>query len=187
MDGRPRHLPRCALLAPEEPPRAHHQHNGHDEEDEDERDFRQDQNAEGVKLGNDHGGEKCAGDAAEPADHHDHEHFDDDPQVHVVACGLARQLQRSAQRGKKNAERKHAGEQPFLIDAERGDHVAVLRRGADEDAPAGAMEEKPQNGEHRGAEGDQEQFVARHCLPENLHRAFEPGRARPDQIDRPPN
>ena len=44
---------------------------------------------------------------------------------------IARDLQGASERRQKYADRKHAGEQPFLIDAERRHHVAVLRRGAD--------------------------------------------------------
>ena len=57
---------------------------------------------------------------------------------------VARDLQRAAERGEKDAEREHAGEQPFLIDAERRHHVAVLRRGAHQHAPARALEQQPQ-------------------------------------------
>jgi hypothetical protein len=69
---------------------------------------------------------------------------DDDAQVHLMVHGLARQLQRAAERGEKDAERKDAGEQPFLIDAEGRDHLAVLGRGAHQHAPARAVEQQPQ-------------------------------------------
>jgi len=82
----------------------------------------------------------AANDAAEPADDNDHEHVDNDAQIQRVMHGVARDLQRAAKGCEKDAEREHAGEQPFLIDAERGDHVAVLRRGAHQHAPAGALE-----------------------------------------------
>ena len=36
---------------------------------------------------------------------------------------------------------EHGGEEARLVDAERRDHLAVLRRGADQDAPARAVEE----------------------------------------------
>ena len=96
--------------------------------------------------------------------------------------GIARNLQRAAERCEKDAEREHAGEQPFLIDAERRHHVAVLRRRAHQHAPARALEQQPEPAEHDRAEPDQEQIVARDILAEEIDRALEAGRAAAEQI-----
>ena len=50
-----------------------HQHDRHHQEDQHQRDLREDQDAEGVDDADQHRGEIGAGDAAEPADHHDDE------------------------------------------------------------------------------------------------------------------
>ena len=103
--------------------------------------FGKDQDAERVQFRHQHGGDEGADDAAEAADHHHHEHVDDDAQVERVMHRVARDLQRAAECREKYPEREHAGEQPFLIDAERRHHVAVLGRGAHQHAPAGALEQ----------------------------------------------
>ena len=101
--------------------------------------------------------------------------------------GIARDLQRAAERGEKDAECEHAGEQPFLIDTECGHHVAVLRRRAHQNAPAGALEQQPENAEHDRAERDQEQIIARDVLAEEIDRAPETRRATAEQIARAPD
>ena len=100
---------------------------------------------------------------------------------------ITRNLQRAAERGEENAEREHAGKQPFLVDAERGDHVAVLRRRAHQHAPAGAVKQQPQRAEHHRAEHDQQDIVGRHRLAEQVERAAQAGRATPEQIVRAPD
>ena len=100
---------------------------------------------------------------------------------------IARNLQRAAEGCEKDAERKHAGEQPFLIDAERRHHVAVLRRRAHQNAPARALEQQPEPAEHDRTEPDQEQVVARDILAEEIDRALEAGRAAAEQIVGPPD
>ena len=149
--------------------------------------FGKDENAEGVEFGDQHGGDEGADDAAEPADHHHHEHVDDDAQIQRVMHRVARDLQRAAERCEKDAERKHAGEQPFLIDAERRHHVAVLRRRAHQHAPARALEQQPEPAEHDRTERDQEQVIARDVLAEEIDRALEARRAAAEQIVRPPD
>ena len=101
--------------------------------------------------------------------------------------GIARDLQRAAEGREKDAKRKHAGEQPFLIDAERRHHVAVLRRRAHQHAPARALEQQPEHAEHDRTERDQEQIVARDVLAEEIDRALEAGRAAAEQIVRSPD
>ena len=101
--------------------------------------------------------------------------------------GIARNLQRAAKRREEDAERKHASEQPFLIDAQRRHHVAVLGRGAHQHAPSRALEHQPENAEHDGPEHDQEQVVARDVLAKETDRALEPRRTRADQVARSPS
>ncbi|MGY4470556.1 hypothetical protein ACVWWK_006265 [Bradyrhizobium sp. LB9.1b] len=96
--------------------------------------------------------------------------------------GIARDLERTTHRSEENADCKHAREQPFLIDAERCDHIAVLRRRAYQHAPACALEQKPENAEHHRAEHDQEQIIARDVLAEEINRPPEAGRAAADEI-----
>ncbi len=101
--------------------------------------------------------------------------------------GISRDLQRAAEAGEEDADREYAGEQPFLIDAECCDHVAVLRRRAHQDAPARALEQQPQNAQHGRAEHDQEQIIARDVLAEEVDRTLEARRAAAELIARPPD
>ena len=101
--------------------------------------------------------------------------------------GVPRDLQCAAEGCEKDAEREHAGEQPFLIDAERRHHVAVLRRGAHQHAPARALEQQPEPAEHDWTKRNQEQIVARDILAEEIDRAPEAGRAAAEQIVRSPD
>ena len=187
IDGQPRRAARRRFRLAEQAPWPHDQHRGHHQEHQDDGNLRKDQNAERVQFRHQHRRDKGADDAAEAADHHDHEHVDDDAQVHGVMHGVARNLQRAAERREKDAEREHAGEQPFLIDAERRHHVAILGRGADQHAPARALEQQPQQPEHDRTERDQEQIVARNILAEEIDRALESRRAAAQQIARPPD
>ena len=59
----------------------------------------------------------------------------------TVVSGTPRHLQRAREPRQERAQHEDAGEQPRLVHAERGDHLAVLRRGADQHAPARAVEE----------------------------------------------
>ena len=101
--------------------------------------------------------------------------------------GVARDLQRAAEGCEKYPEREHAGEQPFLIDAECCHHVAVLGRGANQHAPAGALEQQPQQSQHDRTERDEKEIVGRNVLAEELDRALEPRRAAAEQIVRSPD
>ena len=87
-----------------------------------------------------HGGEIGAGDRAHAADHDDDEGVADGGQVHREIGRLARHLQRAAEAGERGAEREHGGEQHRLVDAERADHFAVLRRRAHQGAEARARQ-----------------------------------------------
>jgi hypothetical protein len=88
--------------------------------------------------------------------------------------------------GEQRAECEHCSEQPRLVDAQRADHLAVLRGRADQRAPARARQQQPQEAEHRGSDHDQQQVVAGELPPEDLHRAREPRRARAEHVFRPP-
>ena len=65
--------------------------------------------------------------------------------------GDARDLQRAAEPGEEGAEKQRAGEQHRLVDAERRHHVAILRRGAHQDAETRPAQQKPDEPEHHGA------------------------------------
>ena len=69
---------------------------------------------------------------------------------------VTRYLQSTAECREKDAKRENAGEQPLLIDAERGHHIAVLRCRAHQHAPACAAKQQPEHAENNRAENDQE-------------------------------
>ena len=142
--------------------------------------------AQRLDLGDDDGGEIGAGDRAHAADHDDDEGVADDDQIGGEIGRLARDLQRAAEAGERRAEREHGGEQHRLIDAERADHLAVLRRGADQPAEARARQREMQRQQHQRADDDQEQIVARQPAAEDFDRAAQARRARPEQILRSP-
>jgi len=98
----------------------------------------------------------------------------------VQAGRLAGQLQGAAEPGEQRAEGEDAAEQHRLVDAERGDHLAVLRCGAHQYAPAGAMEQQPEGEQDERAGGDEQQFILRETLTEYGDGAAEAGRARPE-------
>ncbi len=88
---------RQRLRAAEQPMGPDHQHDRHEQEHDHQRDLRKDQDAEGLKLPDQHRRQKRAADAAHAADHDDDEGFDDDVDVHVQIDRLARDLQSAAQ------------------------------------------------------------------------------------------
>ncbi len=142
--------------------------------------------AEGGELADQERREERAEHAAHAADHDHDEGVGDDPQVHVVGDRVARQLERAAQGSEAGAEREHRGEQPGLVDAERADHLAVLGRGAHQDAPAGVPEQRVERAQHQRPERDQHQLVLGKALAEDRDPAVEAGGARPDQVLGPP-
>ena len=96
---------------------------------------------------------------------------------------LARHLQRAAEAGQEGAEREHDGEQQGLIDAERAHHLAILRGGADQAAEPGLGQHRDEGSSSTtGPIDDQEQVVARKVAAEDLDRAAQAGRARPEQV-----
>ena len=187
VDGQPGRAACGGFRLAEQAPGPHDQHGGHHQEYQDDGDLRKDQNAERVQFGNQHRRDEGTDNAAEPADHHDNENIDDDPQIHGVMHRIARDLQRTAERREKNPDRKHAGEQPFLIDPERGHHVAILRRGADQHAPPRSLEQQPQQAKHQRTKRDQEEVVGRNVLAEEINRALESRGAAAQQIARSPD
>src|SRR5262245_46238239 len=96
-----------------------------------------DPNAQRLHLGDDDGCEEGAGDRTHAADHDDDKGVADHDQIEPEIGGLTRHLQRAAEAGEEGAEHEHHGEQHGLVDAERADHLAVLRGGADQPAEAG--------------------------------------------------
>ena len=143
--------PRGRFRAAEQSPGPHDQHDRHHQEDEDDRNLREDEDTEGVELGDDDRREEGALHAAEPADHDDNQRFRDHLHVHRVAGGLARQFERAAEAREKDAEREDAGEEPFLVDAERRHHFAILSRGAHQHAPGRAVEDDQMQARTSGA------------------------------------
>ncbi len=134
-----------------------------------------------------HGGEIGAGDAAEPADDDHDEGLRDHRQVHVQRHRLARQLQRATQAGEHRTEGEDRGEEQALVDAERADHLAVLRRGPHQRAPARLLEQKPQDQKHHRPDRDEEQLIGREAVAEDHDEALEAGRTRADLVLRPPD
>ena len=164
-----------------------HEDDGHHQEDQHQRDLREDQDAEGVDDADQHGGEIGAGDAAEPADDHDDEGLRDHREVHVQVHRLARELQRAAERGEAGAEGEDRGEEQALVDAERADHLAVLRRGPHQRAPARLLEQEPEQAEHDRPDHDQEELIGREAAAHQHDKALEAGRARAELVLRPPD
>ncbi len=95
---------------------------------------------------------------------------------------VARRFERAAEASEQRAEREDAGEQPFLIDAERGDHVPVLRRRAHQHAPAGAMQDEPKKPEHDRTQNDQKEIVRGKPLSDHHDRARKSRSARREQV-----
>ena len=183
---RPGH-PGRRLHPAEQPVGTDDQHDGHDHEDEHQRHRRQHQDPERVEFGYDQRRHEGPADAAEAADDHHDEGLDDDRQVHRVGYGITRDLQRAAEGREEDAEGENAGKQPFLVDAERRHHLAVLRGGPHEDAEPGAVEQQIDQAEDERAEPDEEQIVGRDHLAEDVDRALQARRPRADEVVRPPD
>jgi hypothetical protein len=145
-----------------------------------------DADAERLDLGDEHSGQVSTGDRAHAADHDDHESVADHGEVHQQVGRLARDLQCAAEPGEEGAEREHGGEQDSLVDAERADHLAVLRGGAHQPAEPRLGERDVKDREHDRAERDEQEVVARKTAAEDLDRAAQAGRARAEQVLRSP-
>ena len=135
----------------------------------------QDENAVGIQHADEERGEEGAPHRSHTADHHHHEGLDDDRGVHDGRQREAGHLQGPAQPRQERTQDEDAREEAPLIDAERGDHLAVLRRGTDQHAPARAVEEHPQGERHQRTEADDREIVGRKELTRYGHRAREPG------------
>ena len=91
-------------------------------------------------------------------------------------------MQGAAQTGQKGTQRKHRREQPGLVDAQRADHVTVLRGGAHQRAPARLSQQQPQQTQHHRARHNQKEVIRRKLPTQNRHRTGESGRAGPEQF-----
>ena len=120
------------------------------------------------------------------ADHNDHEGGTDGIEIEFEARWLAGQLQRAAQTGERRAQRKHGRKQPRLVDPERGDHLAILRRRAHQRAEARAGQRQPHRTQHDRAGSDQHEVIGREVAPKNADGAREARGARPEELLRPP-
>ena len=84
--------------------------------------------------------------------------------------------------GQEGAEREHRGEEPALVHAEGADHLAILRGGAHEQAPARLRQHQPEQAEHDRADDDREQVVAREALAEDADGAGHARCARAEDV-----
>ena len=166
--------------------RAQHQDGSHHQEHQHQGDLRQQHDAEGLQHADQQGGQEGAAEAAHAADHDDHEGVGDNGQVHVEVGGALRQGQGAAEAGEPGAEREDRGVEHALIHAEGGEHVAVLGCRADQEAPAGAVEQEQQQAQYGGADGDQHGVVEREAQAGDLDRAAQPGGAGDREVDRAP-
>jgi hypothetical protein len=179
----PRSAARFGERPAEQPPRTQHEHDRHDDELGDQRDLGvAEADAEGLDLADEQRSEKRAGDRAHAADHHHDECIGDHGEIDLEIGRLARDGERATQPGKRGAERKDDGEEPALIDPERADHLAVLGRGADQDAEAGSLEQDMKEGKHRRTERDEEQVVLRKLPTGDGDRAGESRRTRAEHV-----
>jgi hypothetical protein len=167
-----------SLRPAEEPIGADDEDDRHEQEDEHQRDLGEDQDAERLELADDERGEKGSRHAAHAADDGDDKSLGDDVEVHARGRGRLRDLQGAAEPGQKGAEKERAGEEERLVDAERADHVAVLRRGAHENTEARAPQDQPEDTEHHRASGDQDELIGREAMAEDFHGRAQAGRAR---------
>jgi hypothetical protein len=127
-----------------------------------------------------------AGDRTESTNDDHDEGLNKDRQIHLKVDCLARNLQRAAEAGQARAEREHRREQQPFVDAERSGHLPVLRRRAHDRAPAGALEEPPEQREHQRSDRGQQQVVFGNQRAANADRAFQAGRPRRKPFLRPP-
>ena len=142
--------------------------------------------AHGLDLGNQQGRQIRPGDRAHAPHHHHDKGRTDDVQVHLEVGGLAGQLQGTAQSGQQSTQRKHGGEQPGLVHAQRADHFAVLRGRTNQGAKTGAGEKQPQQRQHHRPRHDQKEVVHGKLPTQNGHRTRQARRAWPQQLFRAP-
>ena len=130
--------------------------------------------------------EERAPERAEAADHHHDERLDDDIDVHARHDAAHRRDQRAAEAGKERARHEHQRVELADVGAERGEHLAVVGRGADHAAGAGAAEQQPARHRQRRPERDDEQIVVRDDDAEELEPAREAWRTRDAELLRAP-
>ena len=104
---------------------------------------------------------KRALDRADAADDDDDEGDDDDVVAHADAGLGDRRDQHAGESGHGRAEREHEQEQAIDVDAERLDHGAVGRAGANQHAEPRAVDQEIQNRRHRQAGDDDQQAITR--------------------------
>jgi hypothetical protein len=172
---------------PHQPPRAHDQHGGHHQEDQHQGDLGKHQDAEGLELADEDGGEEGPRHRTHAADHRDHEGLGDDRDVHERVRGFLGDLQSAGETGEEGTEKEHTGEQQRLIDPEGAHHGPVLGGGAHEDAEARSLEQQPQEPEDGGPGEDEHDLVLGKAVAEDLDRAGQAGRTRPEDVLRPPD
>ena len=160
-------------------PGPHHQHQRHQQEHQHQRDLGEDQDAEGLQLGDQQRRQERSRHRAHAAHHRHDEGLGDDGDVHVRVGGELGRLQRAAEPGQRRAEEQRAGEQQRLVDAQRAHHLAVLRRRPHQHAEARLVHQQPQGAQHQRPHGDQEQLVGGKAMAEDVDRAAQPRRARP--------
>ena len=171
----------------EQAPGPEDQDHRHDQEHQDQRAVGENLDAEGLEQADQDGGQEGAADAAHAADHDDDKGRRDDVEIHQQVGAALGQLDRPAQPSQRRAEKQHAGEQPALVDAEGRDHLPVEGRRAHQGAPAGAVEQQPQAGQHERRDRDQHEIVFRQPVAQDGDRPGEAGRPRADQIFRTPD
>ncbi len=173
--------------------RARDQHHGHDQKLGDQRELGKvhgktaerdeaEADAQGLDLGDQHGGDIGSDDRAHAADDDHDEGVGDRGQIHAEIGRLARDLERAAEPREPGADREHGREQERLVDAERAEHLAILRRGAHQAAEARAREHDIEGAEHERGDDDQESVVARHAAAEDVEGAAQAGRPRSQQV-----
>src|SRR5262249_57106183 len=109
----------------------------------------------------------------------DQEAFGDARGVQGGGEGEAGHLERAAEPRQEGAKDEDAREEPPLIHAEGGDHLAILRRRADEDAPARTVEDDPESEGDERPEHDDGEVVGGEELARDGHGAAEAGSGWP--------
>ena len=125
------------------------------------------------------------------ADDDDDEGQDQDLLSHADLDGQHRPGHRPGQPGQHGADRKHDGEQPVDVDAERPDHVAMRRPGPDQHADPGVQDQVAQAQPDPQTDPDDKQAVGRigharqhfHRPGQEFRRRQEQGLGAPDHLD----
>ena len=181
-------ISRGSLRLSEQAPGPQHEDGGHHDELHHQRRLGvTEADAEGLGLRDQQCGDERARDRTQAAHHHDHEGIRDHGKVDAQAGRFARDLQRPAQAREQRAQGEYAGKQPARVDAERAGHLAVLRRGANQDSVSGFSQHEMQKSEDSGPQDDQQQVVLGERGPRDLHGTPETRRARPEQVFRSPS